>query len=172
MPGKKKKSAKDKREDNVRRQHSVRNKRKESGLKGVTIYLDAPTKKILGELCIESGYNPIENRGIGADALSNTIGALIRKASGINHEFACSNIKVHQELYRLRNIVRHRQLKANENNEEIAKFMETYGYPRPCVVTGMVGANEADSWREADIETLIDKRKLKKLIEEAEEVFD
>ncbi len=165
-------------------QYTLRAKRKESGLEGVTIYLDAPTKKRLGELCVKNGYtNPIEHRRSGTDALSNTIGALIHEASEVSYKLACSKKKLHQELYRLRTIVLHRKNKhkhknknknknknkKKESNAEIAKFMEAHGYPSPYVAAGLVDVDEVDAWSEADIETLIDKPKLRQLIVEAEE---
>ena len=167
MPGKKKTAEDLKKEDDVRRQHSVRKKREDSGLKGVMIYLDLPTKEILGELCLKNGYN--DPRSV-TNATSNTIGALIRKASRVEHEFECSSVKAHQELYKLRTIALYRKDKHKENYAKIAKFMETCGYPRPCVAAGAVGPIKRTPWRKADIETLLNISELEELIKQGDEM--
>ena len=169
MPGKQKKKSPD-----AERQEKVRDKRKDSGLRAFTIYLDDFTKKKLEKLCLKSGYDkPIEDHRSDAHALSNTIGALIREASGVKSELPCSNVKAHQELYNLRRIAFHRKKLFKEDNTAVAEFMDTYGYPRPCVFPDAadevdevdeVDADKAGDWCEGDIETLIKMSKLEKLI--------
>jgi hypothetical protein len=165
MPGKQKKKSPE-----AERQEKVRDKRKDSGLRAFTIYLDELTKKKLEKLCLKNGYNkPIEDHRSDAHALSNTIGAIIRKTGGVKYELSCSNVKAHQELYNLQRIAFHRKKLFQEDNTNVAKFMETYGYPRPCVVAGTVDADKAGPWSKADIGTLTNMSKLKKLIEKGKE---
>ena len=164
-----KKSKVEKRASNKTYQSDIRKRRKESGLQDVTIYFDKRTMEKLENLCVDSGYRKPKKAKISTAALSNTIGALIRQA-GKTKKFLSSNVMEDQELYKLRTIARYRKEEHNENYAKIVEFMETCGYPRPCVVTGTIDADEAGSWRKADIRTLAKLDELKELIKQGEEM--
>ena len=172
MPGKSKKSdiEKDKRDANTESKNKLRVKRKESGLKGVTIFLDDRTMKKLAELCVNSGYDdPIKHPRSGTDALSNTIGTLIRKASGLTSKLLCSNVKADQELYTLLCIAIHRLGVDKKNNADVAKFMNESFYPKPSIFPVEPDADETNPWTEADIETLTGNKKRPKITKEVKE---
>jgi hypothetical protein len=172
VPGKSKKSdlKKGKKETNTERKNKLRVKRKESGLKAVTVFLDELTREELGKLCVNSGYDdPIKHPRSGTDALSNTIGALIRKASGITSAFACSNVKADQEFYNLCSIVFHRLGVGKGTNKDVAEFMTENLYPRPSIFPVEPDADETNPWTEADIETITGNKELPKITKKVEE---
>lgn len=167
MPGKKKRSEAEKKSSR-KGQENLRAKRKESGLKSVTLYLDELTREELGKLCVNSGYDdPIKNPKSGTDALSNTIGALIRKASGMESELSCSNDKAHQELYNLHRIVCHRKDKHQEKKGKVAKFLNTNGYSMPSIFFGNRTQRKTNLWLMPDVQTVAKISSIEELLEES-----
>ncbi len=153
--------------DRERRKRFVEKKR-ESGLRELKVYLDEESLNALDRLCKEMGYldaakGARENRG---DVLSNVVGYCIRQTAG------CTKGKLPQStlsprlahsIFSTMQILKYRKNEKGETDFAIARFMNKYEYPKLAPQKLKTGAT-TEKWSGKDVEYALEPKNYRRLL--------
>lgn len=147
-------------------------KKSDTGLHRVMVYLDTQTLKALTNLSGDYGYKAprtprkYENR---SEVLTNIIGYCVRRAAGFKkNKLPHSSLEfdVAQSIYRLVQIVKYRKSKKNETSIQIAEFMNLHRFPNLEMPT----KPKTRPWTDEDVEYALNSEKIQKLLNPSHQV--
>lgn len=145
-------------------------KRSDSGLREIKVYLDLETLQALDMLCKEMGYSDSnerksENRG---EVLANVVGYCIRKTAGCTKEKLPETTlkpQVAQSIFRIKQVLKYRRDVEGEENSVIARFMNKYEYPKLTSLVPKSGPQRpASPWSAKDVEYALDPKNYRRLL--------
>lgn len=140
------------------RQSDVAEKRKESGLIELKIYLDKETISYLEDLAVKHGYDRPTNKSYKRlDVLSKVITFCIVKKTCKDKRLRI-NSKRKQELYQLRNIAKYRYSEKKQSHDQIADFLMKHKYINPNSSSEQLNSLSInkDKWTENNVKKLLD----------------